>query len=100
MEIKKTLKIDKTWVANDLCYYNKQKCLDKCKLIEKNPSQRKRGRRRNNVEEGHTSTTISHHEMTVQPSTLGKSNKPMKTRKGSKRGTTSAEVCGNLLSFH
>ena len=73
--------------------HNKQKCPDKGKMIEQNPPKRKRGRPRKNVKEGHRSTTTSHHEMTAQPSALGRGNRTIKTGKGSRGGTTSAEVC-------
>ena len=70
--------------------HNKRKCSEKGKAIEQPPpAKRSRGRPKKVVDVATTTTVSSHHNLSAQPSSLGKGNRTIRTGKGSRGGKSS-----------
>ncbi|XP_057531451.1 uncharacterized protein LOC130809698 [Amaranthus tricolor] len=71
--------------------HNKRKCPKKGKAIKQTPPlKRSRGRTKHIVDVATNTPELSHHNMSTQPSSLGKGNRTIRTWEGSKGGKTSS----------
>ena len=69
--------------------HNKRKCPEKSKAIEQpHPLKRSRGRPKKIVDVATSTPELSHHNMSAQPSSLGKDNRTIRIGEGSRGGRT------------